>query len=174
MRPSTWLAIPVTMLLSAVPAYADITTMDLQVAARALSFLDDPMTGRVRVGIVYSPDSPRSRSQAEQVGADMSDGLKVGNVVLVPILVPIDEATAADVDLFLLTEHMPPTDDRLAGVSRSRQIACITTDLDQVRKGTCAIAVQSRPKIEIVVNRDAAIGSGLKFATAFRVMVTEI
>jgi ABC-type uncharacterized transport system substrate-binding protein len=156
------------------PAIADITITDIQVAARTLSFLDEPMTGRVRIGIVYSLQSPRSRSQADSLYATLAGGLTVGAVVLQPVLLAIDDASHADVDLFLLTEHIPPSGNELAAVSAARQIPCVTTDIEQVRNGNCIIAVRSRPKVEIIVNRKAAIDSGARFATAFRVMVTEI
>jgi hypothetical protein len=98
----------------------------------------------------------------------------VGNIDLRPVLVPIDSAATADVDLFLLTEHVAESEDRLAAISKARQIPCVTTDLAKVESGACVIAVRSRPRVEIIVNRDAARDSGVHFATAFRVMVTEL
>jgi ABC-type uncharacterized transport system substrate-binding protein len=160
--------------LAAPLAAADVTPLDLQVAARALSFMERPLSGRVRVGVVYSPQSPRSSNQAQQLRTQLGAGLRVGNIELVPGLVALGDAARADVDLFLLTEHVPPGEAALAGVSKARQIPCVTTDVEQVRSGACIMAVRSRPKVEIIVNRDAANDSGLRFATAFRVMVTEI
>jgi len=153
---------------------AEFTETDLQIAARALSFMEQPISGNVRVGIVYSPASPRSTRQAEQLLSDLGRGLTVGNIVLRPVMVPIADAATADVDLFLLTENMPPDDKPLAAISKARQIPCVTTDIDQVRSGGCIMAIRSKPKVEILINRDAARDSGLQFATAFRVMITEI
>lgn len=147
--------------------------MDLQVAARALSFMEAPMSGRVRVGIVYSPQSPGSVSQARQIASQLAGGMRIGNMDLEPSMVPLTDAGSAEVDLFLLTEHVPAA-GTLAEVSKARRIPCVTKDLDKVEAGDCIMAVRSRPKVEIIVNRDAANLSGLRFATAFRVMVTEL
>lgn len=169
-----WLGLLAVGALAAPVVAADVTLLDLQVAARALSFMEKPLSGRVRVGVVYSPQSPRSTSQAQQLRAQLGAGMKVGNLELVPVMVPLGDAKTAGVDLFLLTEYVPPGEMSLAGISKARQIPCVTTDLAMVKNGSCIMAVSSKPKIEIIVNRNAAIDSGLRFATAFRVMVTEI
>jgi ABC-type uncharacterized transport system substrate-binding protein len=166
-----WLA---AFAFAALPAQGDVSLTDLQVAARALTFMENPPSGRVRVGIVYSPRSPRSQAQAEALRVQLGQGMIVGNIDLRPVLVAIDRAATAEVDLFLLTEHMPPTEGGLAAVSRTRQIPCVTTDVEQVEKGACVVAVRSQPKVQIIVNRNAANDSGVRFATAFRVMVTEL
>jgi hypothetical protein len=40
--------------------------------------------------------------------------------------------------------------------------------------GNCAVSVQSDPKVQITVNKAAASASGVSFASAFLMMVTEI
>ena len=62
----------------------------------------------------------------------------------------------------------------LAEAVRSKRIPCITTDLAKVKSGSCAIGVRSQPKIEILVNRNAATSSDLKFSAVFRMMITEM
>ena len=155
-------------------AFADISATDLQIAARVLSFMESPLSGRVRLGVVYASEIPRSRNQAEGLMDEFGRGLTVGALELLPVLVPLDAAATADVDLFLLTEHLPASADTLAAVSERRRIPCLTTDVEQVVRGACTVAVRSRPRVEIIVNRGAALDAGVRFATAFRVMVTEI
>lgn len=174
MRHCVWLGLLALSASFAPAAGAEVTMTDLQVAARALSFLDDPLTGRVRVGLVYAPASPRSTRQAEQLRSQIGSGLRVGNIVLVPVLVELDEAGSADVDMFLLTEYVPAGGRQLASAGKARRIPCVTTDVEQVRGGACLMAVRSTPRVEILVNREVAGESGLTFATAFRVMITEI
>lgn len=169
-----WLGMLALGVLAAPGVAADISPLDLQIVARALSFMERPLSGRVRVGVVYSPRSPRSASQAEQLRTQLGAGMKVGNLELVPVMVPLDDAETAGVDIFLLTEHVPAGEMSLAGISKARQIMCVTTDIEKVRSGGCIMAIRSKPKVEIIVNRNAANNSGLRFATAFRVMVTEI
>lgn len=171
LRRSGWLA---ALLLASLPATAEISVADLQVAARTLSFLQNPLSGRVRVGLVYSPERPRSQEQAMALESRLGNGLAVGNLVLLPVPVSAGSAATAGVDVFFLMDHVSSPDGEFAAVMRRRQIPCVTTDVSQAENGTCAVAVRSRPRVEIIVNREAAEASGVQFATAFRVMVTEL
>jgi hypothetical protein len=174
MKALVWLGLASCCVAFGYSAHADVSATDLQVAARALSFMEKPLTGAVRVGIVYAPASPRSSRQAEQLRAMIGGGLKAGSVQLSPVMVKADEAAIANVDLFFLTEYVGPQDAPLSAISAARQIPCVTTDIAQVQSGTCVMGVRSRPKVEILVNRAAAAASGMNFATVFRVMITEL
>jgi ABC-type uncharacterized transport system substrate-binding protein len=154
---------------------AEVTPTDLQVAARALSFMERPLAGAVRVGILYAPESPRSVREAEALRELLGNGMKAGKLELRPSLVKVREAATADVDLFFLTEFVAPAEAaaaaaKIAGSKRP----CVTTDIAQVESGACLMGVRSTPKVQIVVNRAAAKDSGVAFATVFRVMITEI
>lgn len=169
------LLIGLAVLVLGSPAQADVTLTDLQVAARALSFVSDPLSGTVRVGIVYASASPRSHSQAQQLRGMLADGMKIGTLELRPVLIESAEVASADVDLYFLTEHIladatPP----LPGGSARRKVLCVTTDIAQVQNGACVMGVRSRPKVEVFVNRAAAAANGVTFSTVFRVMITEL
>jgi hypothetical protein len=58
--------------------------------------------------------------------------------------------------------------------SRAQHALCVTADLAAVRAGTCTMAIHSDGRVEIYINRQAANGAGLTFATAFRIMVHEL
>jgi hypothetical protein len=154
-------------------ARAEFTLSDLQIAGRALGFLDKPVQGQVSAGIVYSPGNPQSTREAEALKALLGDGLRIGNVTLRPVLVPVAEIQRSTAALFLLTGGVEDA-ALLADAVRNRRIPCITTDLAKVKSGSCAIGVRSQPKIEILVNRNAATGSDLKFSAVFRMMITEM
>lgn len=106
-RAGKWLSTFVCLHLLALPAHADVTRTDIQVAARALSFVSNPLTGAVDVGILYSADSARSVRQAESMRELLADGLRIGALELSPVLVEVGDVARADVDLFFLTEHVP-------------------------------------------------------------------
>jgi hypothetical protein len=169
-----WLGLLACCAALAAPVRADVTATDLQVAARALGFMERPPTGTVRVGIVYSSIVRPSLNQAERLDALLGSGMKAGNLDLRPVMVEAKDAAKANVDLFFLTEHLQPGEVALAAVSAARKIPCITADIAQVQAGTCTIGVRSKPKIEVFVNREAAKASGTSFATAFRVMINEL
>lgn len=162
------------LLVCAGPASAAVTANDLQIMGRALSFLEKPPRGEVRVGIVYSAGNAQSAREAEELQRLMADGLKVGNLTLRPVLVLLGEAPGANVDLFLLTAGLGADADALADVTARRHIACVTADIAQVRAGSCMMGIRSQPKIEILVNRAAAAKSNMAFSSVFRMMITEI
>ena len=156
------------------PACAGVTHNDLVIAARALSFLENPPTGDVRVGIVYASGDPRSIAEAASLHDILRGGLRAGNLVLRPVMVRIDEVERAKVDLLFLTHGVGKAAARVAAVSDAKRIPCVTTDIAQVKRGTCVVGVRSEPRVEILVNRAAAGASGTTFSTAFRMLITEI
>jgi hypothetical protein len=152
---------------------ADVTPTDLQVAARALSFMEKPFAGPVRVGILYAADSPASVKEAEALRTLLGEGMKIGKLELKPSLVKTSDAAAASVDMFFLTGFVTAADASAAGIAASKR-PCVTTDFAQVESGACLMGIRSAPKVQIIVNRAAAKDSGVAFATVFRVMITEI
>jgi hypothetical protein len=161
-------------LLASEQALGQVTPMDLQVAGRALGFLDKPLSGDIHVALVYAPDNPQSIQAAESLRTQMGDGLKIGAATLKPLLVPITQVALASADLFFLTPGVGSEASALTQLVQARHRLCITTDIAQVRAGRCALGISSQPRIEIVVNRAAAAASGTAFSTVFRMMITEI
>jgi len=172
---SPWLAAILSFLIAAPPALANWTKTDVQVAARALSFVTGPLSNTVRVGIVYAAGSPGSVRQAQSLRGMLADGLRIGALELRPVLIDATVVASADVDLFFLTEFVPPdeTPNLLADGTR-RPVLCVTTDIAQVRSGNCIMGVRSQPKVEVFVNRAAASLNDITFSTVFRVMITEL
>ena len=160
-------------LMAAATARADVIGSDLQIAARALSFIENPPVGEVRVGIVFAPGMSGSLAEAGALQRLLGDGLRAGRLVLKPVMVPVSEAAAADVGLFFLTAGLGSEAAAVARHSKAKHIPCVTTDLDQVRNGLCVMGVRSQPRVEILVNRAAAADSGIVFSTAFRTLITE-
>ena len=154
-------------------AHAEFTLSDIQIAGRALGFLDKPLQGQVTAGIVYSPTNPQSAREAEALKNMLGDGLKIGNITLRPVLVSVADVQHSTAALFLVTDGAVDV-SLVSEASRNKKIPCITTDLSKVKDGTCAIGVRSQPKIEILVNRNAALASQLSFSAVFRMMITEM
>jgi hypothetical protein len=173
MRPRLW-ALLVSGALMALPAAAEVSDTTLLVAVRALSFLQHPLQGEVVVGIVYQPVNAQSLLEAKHLDALMEDGFRAGQLVLRSRLITLDELASSNVGLYFLTSKLGDEAAPLAQLERSRKIPCVTTDIDQVRDGNCAMGVRALPRVEILVNRAAAAASGMTFSEAFRVMITEL
>jgi hypothetical protein len=167
-------ALALAVLLAAGTARAEITETDILVAGRAIGFIETLPRGDVHVGIVYEPGNAQSAQQAHELVALMGPGLRVGNLVLTPSLLPLDQVGRAGVDLFFLAQGVGPDAEKVRAASRARKIPCITFDIAQVRKGTCTMGVRVRPKITVFVNRAAADASGTDLSAVFRMMITEI
>ncbi len=158
------------MLLTSAQA---VSLGDLQIAVRALGFINNPPTGKLNVGVVYAADIPGSTQEAHELQTILGNGLQVGNLFLKPVMVPINGGDSSTVGLFFLTQGLGSESRPLLSASEKKRIICVTTDITQVIKGVCALGVKSYPKIEILVNRAAAANSGITFASAFNMMITE-
>jgi hypothetical protein len=155
-------------------ARAEFTQNDLQIAGRALGFLDNPLSGDIDAGIVYAPGDPQSVREAEALKALLGQGLRVGNITLKPVLVPVADVGHANVTILLLTDGVTSVEAKaVTDAAKAKRTACITTDLAQVRNGVCAMGVRAQPRVEILVNRTAALSTGLSFSVVFRMMITE-
>jgi len=155
------------------PVQADVTQADLQIAARALSFMERPLSGTVRLGVVYNPGDSRSIQSADAVVAMLGTGLKVGNLVLVPVRVAVEQAAVAQVDAYFLLDGLGDRARPISEATEKKKIPCFTLDLAQVQNGLCALGVQVEPKVQIYANRAAAARSDTTFVSMFRMMITE-
>ena len=150
---------------------ASLSPKDVDVVARALTFLQPPLSGAF-VAIVYAPTDPASRRDAEEIAAMLSGGLKVGPTVLMPRVLA---SQAIGVGGFaLMIAAAGANGPEIQEFSRTARIMCVTADLAAVQAGLCTMAVKSIPRVEIVVNHAAAKASGPVFAAAFRMMIKEI
>ncbi len=159
--------------LIATPIHAEVTQMDLQIAARALSFMEKPLTGNVRLGVVYRPGDAQSIRRADAVAKLLGDGLTVGNVTFRPVTVNIDQAITAPVDAFFLPDGLGAGAAKISEATAKRKVPCITLDLPQVEAGYCVLGVKVDPKVQIYLNRAAAAQSDTRFASVFLMMITE-
>ena len=100
--------------LFSLPAKGEMTIAELQIAARALSFMERPLSGTVRMGIIYVPGDAASEHEADRVAQLLGSGLKAGNLLFTPVRVSVGEAGAAPVDLFFLPDGIA---DRTGAVS---------------------------------------------------------
>jgi ABC-type uncharacterized transport system substrate-binding protein len=159
--------------LAASTAMAAASADDVAIVARTLGFMEKPLTGVVRVGIVYAPGTPQSSQDAAALQKIMETGVKVGGLSLTPVMVPVDGVAQANVDLLFLADGIGARGPEVGAAARARQIPCVTLDIPQVRNGDCAIGVRSEPRVEILVNQEAASRSGVGFAGAFKMLITE-
>lgn len=161
-------------LLPPLAAQAAVTAKDVQVAGRVLSFTNPPTSGNVKLGIVYDPGNAASAADEQALLGILGSGLNVAGVNLIPVPVTIGSVSSAQVGAFFLTSGLGSAGAAVGTAAAAAKILCLTTDLAATQAGYCAVNVQSDPKVQITVNKAAASASGVNFASAFLMMVTEI
>ena len=149
-----------------------LTLQDLKLAGRVLHFIDMPLVGSVTLAVVYAQDVPGSEDEARAVAAWLSGGLRVGNLILQPALV--EQSTLSDLQDYVAIVtaagvYVPVVRDAM----RQHHVPCMTTHLSQVQDGGCLVGIRSRPAVSIQLNSAASASVGIRFATAFRMMVRE-
>jgi hypothetical protein len=168
------LGVSALMTLAPAAAGAAVTATDIQVAARVLGFTATPMSGTVKLGIVYDPANASSAADEAALLGILGSGLTVGSVTLVPMAVPIASVGSTAANVLFLTSGLGAGAAPAGAAAAAKKIICITTDAAANAAGDCAVAVQSAPAVKITVNKSAAAASGISFGAAFMMMITEI
>jgi hypothetical protein len=146
---------------------------DLQVAGRALTFLENGPTGRATLGVVFDPSKPASVAEKNAVMAAIGGGYSAGTVTLVGKPVEAgDVGGVAGVNALYVTEGVNYA--AVGSAAKGKKLVTISSDLACVRSGACVMGVTTAPKVEITVNRAAAASVGAAFKAAFRMMIKEI
>lgn len=153
-------------------AHAD-PAKDLQVAGRALTFLENGPTGRAVLGVVFDPAKPASVAEKNAVMAAIGGGYAAGAVTLVGKPVEADDvAGAAGINALFVTAGV--NYGAVGAAAKARKIVTIGSSPACVNSGACVMGITTEPKVEIVVNRSAAAAVGAAFKAAFRMMIKEI
>ena len=149
-----------------------LTPQDLQIAGRVLHFVAEPLTGSVVLAIVYARDVPNSRREATDAAALLAGGLPVGDLVLHAVLAEQHDLAGLGSIAALVTAGGVSAEP-VREAMRRRHVPCLTVHLSQVEDGGCLVGIRSLPSVSIQLNNDAADAVGVRFATAFRMMVQE-
>lgn len=162
------------MALVAAPisAHAD-AAKDLQVAGRALTFLENGPTGKATLGVVFDPSKPASVAEKNAIMAAIGGGLSAGALTLGGK--PVEAGDVAGVSgvaaLYITTGvNAGP----VGAAAKAKKIITIGSDMSCVTSGACVMSVSADPKVEIVVSRSAAAAVGAVFKAAFRMMIREV
>ena len=150
-----------------------LTAQDLQLAGRVLHFIDLPPSGAGNLAIVFAQDVPGSEDEAHEAAASLPDGLQVGSLTLRPVVVEQNRlADLRDYAAIVTADgvHAPAVRDAMG----RHHVPCLTTHLPQVQDGGCLVGLRSRPAVAIQLNGQASAAAGIRFATAFRMMVQEL
>lgn len=153
-------------------AHAD-AAKDLQVAARALTFLENGPTGKATLGVVFDPSKPASVAEKNAVMAALGAGLSAGGLTLVGKPVEAGAVSGASgVQALFVTRGVNYA--AVGGAAKGKKLVTISSDPACAQSGACVMSVATEPKVDITVNRSAAAAVGVAFKAAFRMMIKEI
>jgi hypothetical protein len=153
------------------PVTASLSAQDLRILSSALIFMRPEPAGSV-VAIAYAGRDEASRQDAEAIAAAVSQNLTPHGKALTSRLVEAESLAGVSFDLVIVA--MGANSEAVARAAAAHNALCVTGDQDAVRKGLCAMSIHSASKVEILLNTRAAQAEGVSFATAFRMMVSEL
>ncbi len=154
------------------PAHAD-PAKDLQVAGRALTFLENAPAGHAVLGVVYDPAKPGSVAEKNAVMAALGGGYGAGAVTLTGKPVEVEEVGGVS-GVVALYVTSGVNYGAVGAQAKTRKLVTIGSAGACVQSGACVMGVTTEPKVEITVNRAAAAAVGAVFKAAFRMMIKEI
>jgi hypothetical protein len=161
------MAIAAAAVILSANANATTNARDLQVAARAVGFINGLPRGAIDVAVVDGPG-------ADAVLAAMGTGVSAGGVTLSPRRVSLNLLAASGARVIIVPEGQTTSHPAIAAAAVRLRAVTLSTDMACVRAGYCVIGVTAQPRVEIVVSRRAARAAHVSFAQAFRVMFREI
>ena len=168
----------VTVALGAVFAAAAPSALadpakDLQVAARALGFLETAPHGNVVLGIVFDPGKPATVAERDALMAAIGAGISAGDMQLTGA--PIEAGKLGSVSgVAALYVTAGVNYAEVGATASSKKILTISGDRACAQAGQCVMSVVTAPAVEITVNHNAASAVGATFKAAFRMMIHEI
>ena len=153
-------------------AHAD-AVKDLQVAGRALTFLENGPTGKATLGVVFDASKPGSVAEKNAVMAALGSGYSAGSLTLVGKAVEAGSvAGVSGVQALYVTSGV--NYGAVGAAAKAKKLVTIASDPACVKSGACVMGVATEPKVDITVNRSAAAAIGVAFKAAFRMMIKEI
>ena len=157
----------------AIPAMAHAdAAKNLQVAGRALTFLEGGPSGATRMGVVFDPSKPASVAEKNAVMAAIGSGYNAGAIKLMGTAVEAGALGGSNAQVFFVTSGVNYA--AVGAAARSKKIITISSDAACANSGACVMAVATQPKVEIIVNRATASAVGAAFKAAFRMMIKEV
>ena len=151
---------------------ASFAPKDLQVLGRAIAFMQPAPAPDATIAIAYVAGNAASRQDADAIAALIGGGLQAGRTTLRPKVVEVNSVGAGGFHVVIAAAGA--NGPQLNTAAMTARALCVTTDIEAVRAGYCAMAITSEPRVEIIVNHAVSAAAGIEFAAAFRMMIREI
>lgn len=150
---------------------ASLSAKDVQIIAKALTFLDPAPAGGT-IAVAYAPGDAPSKADADAIAALFS-GVTIGSGTASAKAV---ETTAlGDGSQFVaIIVAQGGAGDQAMSAAKAHKIPCISASPADVQAGHCMMSVQTDGKVDITLSGAAAQAAGVSFQSSFRMLIHEI
>jgi len=154
---------------------APSAVLNVPVAARIISFVQPTPAGVVPVAIVYQPGNGGSEAEAAEMERSLSRSNVVGRATLRPRRVAVANLGQLNgTRAAFVTSGLRGYQDDVAAAASAQSILTITSDASCVATSRCVVGITGGAKTQIVVSREAARRSRIRFGSAFLMLVREV
>ena len=151
---------------------ASLSARETSLLGQVLKFLEPRPTGDGVVVVAYAAGDTASQRDAQAIVRDLGAGVPTQDGVLRPVVASDDALGAMRFGLVIAAAGAASA--AVLRAALAQHALCVTGDAAAVRAGLCAMAIGGEPRIEILLNHTVVARSGIRFATAFRMMVHDI
>ena len=149
--------------------------LNVQIAARVVSFLQPPPNGAVQTAIVFEPGNAVSEADATSIERAIGGGVAAGRASIRTRRVPIGAlGTLGNYRAAFVTTGLRDEQAGIAAAAARGSVVTITSDQACVQAGRCVVGISSTPRVQITVSRAAARAANVRFGSAFLMLVKEI
>jgi len=161
-----------SMYVGDAPAYAEVSEKDLKIISRTVSFLESVTSPTVLMAVIEESANPNSVKDADKIIAFFTANAKAGKKNLVAQKVSASDLyPLKEVDVVFIPSGLEAFHEAIGQQAVTLKILAVSTDDNCVKNNHCATSVKSTPRVEILVNQALAEQSGIKFNSAFLMLV---
>jgi len=166
----------ISIILLPIISYADdhleSNRKDIATISKAIGFMQNGPKGLLDMAILYDPNSNESLEQAKHIEAIVAEPIGKGKVRLLgkKLAVRYLENNKKHKVIFV-TKGVVRKYKRLLEKAQNNGIITVSTDEYCLTSGGCLLSVKTTPSVEISMNTKVAKRTGVRFASAFRMMI---
>lgn len=160
------------LILLPVTSKAEDDLKDIFTISRAISFMQNGPKGILDMAIIYDPEVRESRDQASIIAKISAEPVGSDLVKLKGRKVSVrDIKRIRDYDIVFVTKHVADKYKKSLIELQKKGVVTVSNNEQCLDKGGCLLFVDTRSYVEISMNTEVAVRTGINFAPAFRMMI---
>jgi hypothetical protein len=148
--------------------------LNLPVAVRVVGFTQPAPAGILNAGIVFEPGNAASEAEAAAIEQQVGAGLPAGRGTIRVRRIPANALNELSGLRVVFVTVGVRGQQQVADLAARASILTITSDLSCVHAARCVVGITGGAQPQITVSRAAAKAAGVRFGSAFLMLVKEI